>query len=198
MSRRALMIDLETLGSGDRVHVPVLQVGVAVFEVEDGVASILDNGCFHIGLDGATQDPASPPIEKDTMDWWLKQPDEVRELVFFPRATTSSQKAESLVLNMHTEIGMHIRTGFAVSSIWANGVADFQWLTGLFNRYNLTPPWAYNMPRDYRTVRELAHQKNGGPIDPHPQIGLSHNAVDDAVWQCHMLAKYLHVLGLEL
>lgn len=191
MTRRALMIDLETLGSGDRVHVPVLQVGLAVFAVKDGMATIHDDVEFSFGLDVATQDPVSPPIEKATMDWWLKQPDEVRERVFFP------PKGKGGVRDLHEDLRVLLKF-YGCSTIWANGVADFAWLTGLFNRHNLTPPWPYNAPRDYRTVRELAHQKNGGPLEPHPQVGLSHNAVDDAVWQCHMLAKYLHSLGMEL
>lgn len=191
MSNKALMIDLETLGSGNRVHVPVLQAGMAVFSVEGGVATIHYTGQFSFGLDGSTKYPNSPPIDPETMSWWKKQPDEVLQRVFFPPSGKDS------VSDLHEDLRLLLKYNDCVA-VWANGVADFAWLTGLFNRHNLTPPWFYNAPRDYRTVRELAHQKNGGPLEPHPQVGLSHNAVDDAVWQCHMLAKYLHVLGMEL
>ena len=76
-------------------------------------------------------------------------------------------------------------------------MSDFQWLTGLFNRYNMVPPWAYNAPRDYRTLRNLAQAKHGGPLPPRPQIGHSHNGADDAEWQAYMLGKYLTVLGIS-
>ena len=186
MNKRALMIDLETLGSGSRVHVPVLQVGMALFSAEGGVATIHNSWQFDFGLDGSTKYPNSPPIDPDTMAWWMKQPDDVRQRVFFPPAR-------------HSVTGLHMELqDLTYDTLWACGVSDFAWLTGLFNRHNLTPPWPYNAPRDYRTVRELAHQKKGCPVEPHPQVGLSHNAVDDAVWQCHMLAKHLHVLNLDM
>ena len=82
--QRHLMIDLETLGSGERANVPVLQVGGAVFSVDDGVATIHEKWSVNFGLDLATQDVVSPPISKSTMDWWRKQPDAVRDAVFFP------------------------------------------------------------------------------------------------------------------
>lgn len=189
MSKRALMIDLETLGSGSRVHVPVLQVGMALFSVEDGVATIHHTWQFDFGLDGATKHPNSPPIDPDTMAWWKTQPDDVLQRVFFP-----PNEGKDSVHVLHNTV-RHLTKYQDYNTLWACGVADFAWLTGLFNRYNLTPPWPYNAPRDYRTVRELANQLCH--IEMHPQVGLTHNAVDDAVWQCHMLAKYLKALGLE-
>lgn len=209
MSKRALMIDLETLGAGDRVHVPVLQVGGAVFSCKDGVATIHESWSVNFGLDLATRDIVSPPIDPETMEWWKKQPEQALQRVFFPPVRCEVQyenhNGPRVDAGYSESVKEMIRFWISQSSacrpttVWANGVADFQWLVGLLNRYNLKPPWPYNAPRDYRTVRELAKQKNGGQdFEPHPQVGLSHCAMDDAVWQCHMLAKYLHFLGVEL
>jgi hypothetical protein len=198
-----LMIDLETLGDGSRADVPVLQGGGAVFSIENGEAIIYEKWSVNFGLDLATQDVVSPPVCKKTMDWWQKQPEDVRNDVFFPKARTERTNPNHVVLcdrNTDTAAAsvnrLHLLTRCS-TTIWAD-VDDFTWLTSLFNRYNMVPPWAYNAKRDYRTVRHMAVAKNGGPLKPHPQVGASHNGADDAVWQCHMLAKYLKVLGVEL
>lgn len=219
MSTRHLMVDCETLADGSRADVPVLQVGGAVFSIENGEAIIHEKWSVNFGLDLATQDVVSPPVCKKTMDWWQKQPEDVRNEVFFPPALKKLYVRDpdtgDLVLVMPrdnirgdelvSEVFGHAQgpvrlpgeTPTPFATIWAD-VDDFTWLTSLFNRYNMVPPWAYNAKRDYRTVRQMAVARNGGPLEPHPQVGASHNGADDAVWQCHMLAKYLKVLGVEL
>jgi len=208
MSTRHLMVDCETLGSGERADVPVLQVGGAVFSIENGQAIIHEKWSVNFGLDLATQDVVSPPICKATMDWWQKQPEDVRNDVFFPPnalETVERSGPGSMLHNKEVKALELLRTlthwltmsvdRVPFTTIWAD-VDDFTWLTALFNRYNMTPPWAYNAKRDYRTVRQMAVAKNGGPLEPHPQVGASHNGADDAEWQAYMLGKYLTVLGL--
>lgn len=211
--KKHLMLDLETLGRGDRVHVPVLQVGGAVFSFDPSKEEPIDiheKWSVNFGLDLATKDVVSPPICPETMKWWKGQPDDVREAVFFPTnyvecsggKVVIPRDARHYAIQLMETLEGFLQAGPTYSvrvplTIWSNGVSDFQWLTGLFNRYNMTPPWAYNAPRDYRTLRSLAHAKNGGPLPPRPQIGHSHNGADDAEWQCYMLGKYLTVLGLS-
>ena len=203
--KKHLMVDVECLGDGSRVHVPVLQVGGAVFSFDpskEEPITIHEKWSVNFGLDLATQDVVSPPICKKTMDWWKGRPDDVREAVFFPRASTERTNPNHVILRDRTDTAegsvrrLHLMTSVS-STVWSNGVSDFQWLTGLFNRYNMVPPWAYNAPRDYRTLRNLAQAKHGGPLPPRPQIGHSHNGADDAEWQAYMLGKYLTVLGIS-
>jgi hypothetical protein len=203
-----LMVDCETLADGSRADVPVLQVGGAVFSIENGQAIIHEKWSVNFGFDLATQDVVSPPVCKKTMDWWQQRPEDVRKEVFFPVHSLSDNvrpwydlddrsTAKGLTQAVWDECKSFGPDAAPFATIWAD-VDDFTWLTSLFNRYNMVPPWAYNAKRDYRTVRQMAVARNGGPFEPHPQVGASHNGADDAVWQCHMLAKYLKVLGVEL
>lgn len=208
--QKHLMLDLETLGRGDRVHVPVLQVGGAVFSFDPSKPEPIDiheKWSVNFGLDLATKDVVSPAVCPETMKFWKGQPDDVRAAVLFPRDTLSDNirawydldersTAKGLTRVVWDECRAFGPKATPYATIWSNGVSDFQWLTGLFNRYNMTPPWAYNATRDYRTLRSLAHAKNGGPLPPRPQIGHSHNGADDAEWQAYMLGKYLTVLGI--
>lgn len=211
--QKHLMLDLETLGRGDRVHVPVLQVGGAVFSFDPSKEEPIDiheKWSVNFGLDLATKDVVSPAVCPETMKWWKGRPDDVREAVFFPKNLVESDafvtyppphhaadKMPHMMDRLFTWLGENPKGEDRCLTIWSNGVSDFQWLTGLFNRYNMVPPWAYNAPRDYRTLRSLAHAKNGGPLPPRPQIGHSHNGADDAEWQAYMLGKYLTVLGIS-
>ena len=206
--KKHLMVDVECLGDGSRVHVPVLQVGGAVFSFDPSKEEPIDiheKWSVNFGLDLATQDVVSPPVCKKTMDWWQKQTDATLPM-FFPVDHLQHSSApgvpdgrefstKGLVAYVAEWMGASAHKQYP--TIWSNGVSDFQWLTGLFNRYNTVPPWAYNAPRDYRTLRNLAQAKHGGPLPPRPQIGHSHNGADDAEWQAYMLGKYLTVLGIS-
>lgn len=217
MSERMLMVDLETLGDYSRVHVPVLQVGGAVFSWEDRKIHIHESWNINFGIDMATKEVVSPAIYQPTMDWWTKQQVETRIGVFFPENGWESDDNGNGVMtgfsrhHTHTTASLmqilaklltrpNIPDGHGdvhpFTKIWSNGFSDGQWLVGLLNRYGMNPPWPYNAQRDYRTVRDLAVLKNGGPFEPLPQVGQSHSGAHDAIWQSLMLGEYFKCLGI--
>jgi hypothetical protein len=73
-----------------------------------------------------------------------------------------------------------------LAGVWGFG-ADFDIaiLQSLFRDYGIPPPWPYKLNRCGRTVTALCPQRRP------PRNGMSHNALDDAIYQAHTIRDSL-------
>ena len=170
-------IDLETLDN--KYSSAILSIGAVQFDRESG-----ELGCrFYqeINIDSAVK---SGTISGSTLEWWMGQGAEARE-VFKP-----GREKMTLANALHELATLMRAKGGGAPRPWGNG-ASFD-ITILEHAYDkgcigLVPPWQYFNIRDMRTTMDDADISLGGL----PSVGTAHNALDDAIFQsqCISLAR---------
>ena len=166
-----VMVDTETLGLYPGCG--VLQIGACTFDLSN---------TFEVGISYASA--ASIGCHPGTVNWWNKQPEEIRKRVFGGSYSTVdaifqfSKWFDSLSLdNKDVEV-------------WSKG-ADFDIpiLDHLYRLYGLDAPWDFRNIRCYRTLEALMpHIKN------EEENKLKHTALGDAMYQAQHAELLLQVL----
>lgn len=171
-----LMIDIETLST--RPNAVVLSIGAVVFN-ED---TILDR--FYATVNNDYQLTAGRYVCIETVNWWNKQPPEVKSSAF-------AKNPESPIFTLCTFKTFIDRN--SVSEIWANG-PDFDCviLNSLFRDFEFCENLLdFRKYRCFRTLKKLI------PLDATeiaPNIS-AHNALSDAAWQANYVIKALKKLN---
>lgn len=166
------MIDLETLGLG--AGASILQVGVVVFTMEDGVQGYMSRNvdredCRRFGL---TEDV-------DTLNWW--QAPERADL--FARLQTGCVSLVVALSDLH-----QVLHDCGVEYVWANGTNfDIAILEYACRRVRINVPWKYNVIRDMRTLVHVAGLANIKELVPRREDEVSHDALGDASWQSRVV-----------
>lgn len=175
-----LMIDLETLST--RPNAAVLSIGVVLFDAE-GV-----HWTKEYTLDVESQIRRGRNIEFDTLTWWVGQGVDAQK-VFRECAQYGVDVRDAL-----TEIAAEIKNHVPVRKqlcVWSNALSfDVVILRGMYEQFapDSWRVWDYPYERCYRTiVNTFDPEKKLAP----PKAGVSHKALDDALWQ----AEYLTILN---
>lgn len=163
-----IMIDIETLGTGDGAA--IIQIGAVRFgkvglEPDDFTCQV-DWNSSHFGN-----------IEPNTLRWWLEQDPAAREAAF-------SQVGVMSLINCLNSLNSWIAAAGIFRHIWACPPNfDLRLLRQACARCNVGYPFPFWKERDFRTIRSEV----GAPGDEPKRLGIKHNALDDARFQ----AKYL-------
>lgn len=164
------MLDIETLGT--EPGAAVIGIGAVLFDA-NGVSetferSISTKSCQEAGL----------AIEADTLEWWLGQDDDAREVL------TGGVNLSDTLCAFHSWY-----RGHDVEEVWANSPAfDCVLLEAAFEAIDLEPPWAFYEQRDVRTVKGL-------PVAATVENeGVEHDALDDAIHQARVVGETLRRL----
>ena len=171
-----IMIDLETMGT--RSNAPIISLGAVAFDHSEIHSRIYVSNTLSSAVEtGAVIDP-------DTVMWWMGQSDEARGALCAGK--------EHLRNNLY----MFSRwcSSFDIEGVWGNG-SDFDnaILSEAYRRMERAVPWKYHQNRCFRTLNALA---GDGIVTP--QVGVSHNAVNDAEWQALRLQQIWEKLGLNV
>ena len=171
-------IDIETLGSTpDTV---VLTIGGIKFDpmVDDGLHSQ-----FYYRLDADEQLEMGRTITQTTLEWWDKQPEEIKAEAMDPEDRISVN--ETLKALNKWLVG--------VDKIWCQGpVFDIGILENLYKQINLHHNWSFWNIRDSRTLFSLMDS------DPRKEIDFAaHNALADAIVQSLCIQKVYKSLGID-
>ena len=169
MSKRHVMVDLETLGNNS--NAVIISIGAVAFDLDsnetfsDTFYSIIDpESCVRSGL----------KMDVSTVMWWMKQSDQARK---------AFEKEGSPLIE--------VLFGFAAwypegAKFWGNGATfDNVILSNAYSACDMKKPWGYADDRCYRTVKALY------PDVKVERVGVYHNAVDDAVTQAKHLVAML-------
>lgn len=165
------MIDIETLGTS--VDSSVLSIGAVKFKrngdiLDSFFVTIKRNSCLDAGL-----------IEyKDTLDWWMRIDENVRNLIFKEEYTL---KEGLRMLNQW--LGDN-------SIMWANGPSfDIAILENCYRKCNMEIPWKFWNVRDVRTVADI------GKVDLKRIEKAEHHPISDCKRQINIVCKGLRYLG---
>ena len=171
------MIDLETLSTNpDAV---ILTVGGVKFNPYNQVEPA-QGMYFRVDVDSQTA--RGRDVMQDTIDWWSKQPEEIREEALGDKDRIS---LDEMIKNINK---------------WAVGVAVFWWqgpwfdyaiLQNLYKQLGHPVPWQYWQIRDSRTLFSLV------PRDPNEKREALHNALADCYFQAKKVQKIYQQLNLK-
>lgn len=163
-------LDIETMGVGQRAA--LCQIGLVSFNRNSG--KIFTKSLFDIDLEDSIR--LGGRVHINTVKWWATQKNG-----FHYQGKVYSVK-EALTLLSQAIIS------YEPIPIWAKGPTfDLSILERHYNKVKLQVPWRYNMPRDLRTLIDVA----GSPA---PQYEITHNALQDAVDQAAAICMLLQRL----
>lgn len=166
MKNSQIMLDLETLAtSPDAV---VLTLGAIRFDPFADDTNSVDDTTIHMDTFYRRIDPESftwdAAIEPSTMDWWMKQPESVREEAF-------AEDDRHDIRDVMRDFYKWANKGF--EGVWANGpvfdIAMMEYITRQLERGN---PWRFWQVQDARTVYRLVKHDR-----PNPKL-------HHALWDC--------------
>jgi|TARA_B100000519_G_scaffold58812_1_gene49224 hypothetical protein len=171
------MIDLETLSTNP--NAVILTVGGVKFDPHTNMKPYHDM-YFRVDVDSQTMQGRH--VMDDTLDWWAKQSEDVRE--------------EALGDKDRIDLDNMIKTinkfSVGVDVFWCQGpLFDYAILQNLYTQLGHPVPWQYWQIRDSRTLFNLV------PRDKNEKrVGL-HNALSDCIFQAKKVQKIYRQLGLE-
>lgn len=171
-----ISIDIETLGTN--VDSAVLSIGACTFNAK---GEIIDK--FYVVVD--YPDNRALFCTLGTLKFWLDQPKEARNVIF---CAEDKQPLYSALKSLSDWV-----KGKGKAEIWANGTKfDLGMLEANYTAIKMQVPWQHNADRCMRTLLKFA-----GNLDV-DYIGISHYALDDAIWQAKYIALACKKLGLKL
>ncbi len=172
---RDLMIDIETLGTAPGSV--ILSIGAINFDAETGdfgdefYAAIDPDSGIHLGMG----------IDASTVKWWMQQ-SECARLSAFSGETHLSKALFDLYEFIH---------GAEPTRVWAKPPSfDMVLLESAYRACAIDIPWHYKSPRDCRTLFDIAN------VDQ-PNVGVAHNALDDAKSQAIGVIEAYRILSLR-
>lgn len=171
-----LMIDLETLGTGN--NSAILSIGAVEFDITTG-----DSGrFFYQKIDLQTCLDVGLNINGATFYWWLTQSEDARlELL----------KDRHDLRRVLEEFSVFISNNETTYQVWGNGSTfDLTILGNAYDKLNMTVPWYFRDIRDVRTIVSFAPEiKENATFK-----GTAHKPLDDSLHQI----KYLHETCLKI
>lgn len=176
------MIDLETLGTGNDAC--VVSIGACSFDLEKG--EILNT--FYMILEVQDQLDKGRVIQADTLKWWFDQSDAAKKVF--------NEKAKSPAMVLNTLAGWLKQVSPETKSlkVWGNGSTfDISIMEDMYKGYNIKRPWGYSGVMDLRTFRRFV--ANNEKIQ---NVGVAHNALDDAISQAKFVIEKHQELKLAL
>lgn len=166
-----MMIDLETFGVGKRSL--IVQIGWSIFSLDgEYVPQVhMQQAQFNINTDSCKR--LGGVADDSTLRWWL-HPD---------REAARASLLEGDVHTIERVLDLYLRDTWRwhnCSTVWARGSTfDIALLEGYYEAMGTNPPWAYNSPRDTRTLEHAAKFLGWSPT---PRK-VAHNALQDALDQ---------------
>lgn len=172
-----VMVDIETMGKSS--NSVILSIGAVRFGLENGEIfkkfyTVVDiQSCLDLGLE----------VEGDTIEWWLRQDDDVRA------AYVNSKQ-------IHVTHVLQYLTEFITKDdyVWGNSASfDLGILANAFKKTGVVIPWDYKKEMCYRTVMNLA-----GSLSVNIEFeGTRHDPVNDCEHQIKKLVALNRLMNLS-
>lgn len=164
-----IMIDIETTDT--KPTSGILSIAVVAFNVNE---STIDSKSLEILINSSEIEKYGLTKSSSTMEWWMKQKEEVRNRAFLDGNRKELPEALTLLNNFCKEVKPF--------RYWSQGINfDFVILENAMDKCNIVPYWKFYELRDSRTVQNLL------PRIPIEKPRNAHNAVEDCVYQIKVL-----------
>jgi len=171
------MIDLESLGT--RPDCAILTLGAVKFNPYT-VDQFGDGIYFRIDVD--EQLALGREVQNDTLEWWMKQAQDVREEAL-------GESGRISLTSMYQQLNRFL---VGVNNIWCQGPAfDIVILENIYRQMGWPTPWQFWQIRDSRTLFGV----HGDPRVK-GKAGL-HNALEDCISQAQGVQEIYNQLGIK-
>ena len=171
------MLDLETLGT--QSGCVILTLGAVKFDKFE-LDSFGDG--LYLRIDVDEQIAKGREVQEDTLQWWMRQVEDVREEALGEHDRVS-------VTEMYKQLNKFL---VGVDDIWAQGpVFDIAILENIYRQYGWPTPWQFWQIRDSRTLFGV----HGDPRVK-GKAGL-HNALEDCISQAQGVQQIYHQVGIK-
>lgn len=171
-----IMLDLETMST--EPNAAIVAIGAIKFDIQTGVRGSM----FYQVVNLESSVGAGGIIDPKTVCWWLRQSYDTRAIFL----NNDGEGIEGALVAFTEWVPTE------EFNVWGNGAAfDNVILTGAYHRCGITPPWSYHNDRCYRTMKQLY------PDITIPRVDVTHNALDDAIWQTNHLLTILDHIGYK-
>ena len=178
MNLPCVMLDLETLGTGDGAA--IIQIGAVRFDWkthEDAPEGWISSPYGEFRRNILWDSPGFGNIEPGTVQWWLEQDATTRTGVF------AQDGAEDLTQALH-QFNLWVQDGGDVEGIWADSPSfDLRLLRQACERCGVAYRFKHWQERDLRTLKKELACASDEPMF----VGKKHDALDDA----HHQARYV-------
>jgi hypothetical protein len=167
-----IMLDLESLGT--RPDCAILTLGAIKFN-----PYVLDDfgDSLYLRIDVDEQLALGREVQEDTLQWWMKQAEDVREEALGEGDRVSLE-------SMYKQLNRFV---VGVTNIWCQGPAfDIVILENIYRQCGWPTPWQFWQIRDSRTLFGV----HGDPREK-GKAGL-HNALEDCVSQAQGVQQIYH------
>lgn len=182
------IFDVETLGVESTAV--ILSAGMVYLDptAKPSYQDLLDNACF-VKFDVEEQLKMGRTMDKETVEWWAKQHQYVKEVSFKPNAT----------LDMTAQQGVDILKQYMASfpdsqkqTVWARGCLDQVTIDSLTKRIDVEPIANYASWRDVRTAVDILYGTTNGYCEvDYPDFQraavIKHHPVHDCALDAMML-----------
>jgi len=169
-----IMLDIETMDTENTAS--IVSIGACAFDMDNYDEEITRKFDIRISLE--SNQKAGRTISASTVSWWLKQ----------------SKEAQAA---LHRDPVVNLKEGLTQFRMWADEVKprasriwakdpdfDVVIMKDAFNDLGMVWPFKFWESRSVRTIVELAYP-NGD--EPHIELGVAHDAADDAIRQALMV-----------
>ena len=173
-----IMLDIETLST--RPDAVVLTLGAVKFSPW---ASEVDTDTgLYVRVDVEEQLALDRHVQQDTVDWWRKQTEEVREEALGDANRTS-------VTELLNQLNKFV---VGVDNIWCQGpVFDIVILENLYRQVERPTPWQFWQIRDSRTLFGVHGDPRGKGAKG------AHNALIDCYYQAEAVQQVYKQQGIK-
>lgn len=179
-----VMVDLETFSL--QHDALILSLGAVKFDPNQPRVNDIPmfDDAFYVCIEPTTCTPFKRHIDPGTVMWWMdEERAKARASLFASQKVDFATALEAFAMWFGPES----------LPVWGNGAGfDNEVLKSAFASVGLQVPWSYKDDRCYRTMKNLA------PGIPLPEIGVAHQALDDASAQAAHLQDIVQHLGLQL
>lgn len=180
-----LSVDCETLGKD--YDAPVIAIGARFFD--KGTGKLFSKFYVELALNSLfSQWQRNFRVDPDTIRWWINQSERAKKV--FEKEDKDKKTVATALLEFNQWIIKESRPG--TLKVWCNGPSqDATWIEHAYTvgGHGLALPWAFNRPRDMRTITDLAQELVGWDWKTVKAVGTAHNAVDDADYQANCISS---------
>lgn len=178
------MVDIETFATHH--YAPIISIGAVAFDPYN-FTRFEDMQEFYAAIDLTSNVRLGRQMDPDTVLWWL-QPDQAAAHAEWRKTL----KFELSIAMQGFQEWVYSLGNDKDSVVWSYGSTfDLVILGTAFKQTGIEQPWTYRTERCFRTLRSLA------PNAQVPQVGTTHNALDDARYQTRLLFEIKAALNLS-
>lgn len=162
-----VMLDFETASTAS--NGAILSIGAVRFSLEGE----MDDMAFYGSISLESNLELGRIVDEDTLRWWMRQAPQAQVVWHEPK-----EHIASVFQAFNEWLGTH--GSMDNRRMWSNG-ADFDlpMAASVYRQLGLPTPWHFWNNRCFRTFKTLP----GAQRVKRPDVGVKHNALDDAIAQ---------------